>query len=54
MERLKTKEKETCFTVVSSRVSVGMAQLEGLVFIVTASVQQLKQTHLCFQGRSEI
>lgn len=33
-----------------SRVYVGMAQLEGLVFIV----QQLKQTNLCFQGRAEI
>lgn len=34
--------KKTCFTVVSSRLYVGMAQLEGLVFIVTASVLQLK------------
>lgn len=41
----------TCFTVVSSRVYVGMAQLGELVFILTASVQQLKQTNL---GRADL
>lgn len=35
----------------SSWVHVGLTQLEGFVFIVAASVEQHKQTSLCFQGR---